>query len=217
MRKFAELFGSTRANADIPGIARAAAREGYAVLPVRPGTKQPMCTLPRTKVRAADRLAANAAKVRGRRHWELTRHDCGRTHAITDPDEAHRVFTRLMAAHSDLNIGIEVGRSRVITIDCDTAAEVASFTELWAERDAAPAMANAAPTVRSPGKQNEAGEWVHADGGHFHFLLPDGVELPTDISVSMPIGADPAALAFAMYADSLVLVPPSVRDEGPYV
>jgi hypothetical protein len=216
-RRFVSLFGGPRESSDLVGIARAACREGYAVIAVKPGLKEPICTLTQRQAKAADRVAANAARTAGKGHWEKARHKCGREHAITDPKEAERVFKRLVELHPDLNIGLEVGQSRLIAVDTDTIDEVRSFTELWAQREDRPEMADAAPTVRTPGKIGREGEWVHKDGGHFWFLLPEDMDFSeSPVSTSMPIGLH-AAQAQVMFSDSLVLVPPSVRPEGPYV
>ncbi len=217
-RRFIHLFGGPRESSDLVGIARGCCREGYAVVAVEPGGKNPICTLTHRQKVAADRMAANTAREAGKRRWELAQHDCGLAHAITDPKEAERVFRRLVGQHPDLNIALECSLSRVICVDCDNADEVRSFTELWAMREDLPELANAAPTVRTPGKRDEEGNWVHKDGGHYWFLLPDDVDfIDTPISASMPVGLDGNAPAQVRYGRSIALVPPSVRDEGPYV
>lgn len=220
-RRFVSLFGGAREHSDLVGIARAACREGYAVIAVKPLSKEPICTLTDRQRVAADRMAANAARESGSRHWEKITHPCGRNHAIADPAEADKVFKRLVARHPDLNIGLEVGASRLLVVDADTVAEVAAFCQLWAERESLPELAHAAPTVRSPGvlrSSAESGEevWTHKGGGHFWFLLPDGVEFSQAAAPSMKIGIGDTK-ATLMFRDQLVLVPPSVRNEGPYV
>jgi hypothetical protein len=220
-RRFVSLFGGAREHSDLVGIARAACREGYAVIAVRPRSKVPMCTLTDRQRKAADKVAANAAREAGSRHWERITHPCGRNHSITDPAEAERVFKRLVAAHPDLNIGLEVGASRLLVVDADTVAELNSFTALLAQREGNPELVHASPTVRSPGVLRAAGEdgeevWTHKGGGHFWYLLPE------DVNLSQAAAAPPLKVglnepkATLMFRDQLVLVPPSVRDEGPY-
>lgn len=220
-RRFVSLFGGARESSDLVGIARTACKEGYSVIAVKPRSKEPICTLTDRQRTAADRMAANAAREAGSRHWEKVTHPCGRSHAIADPGEADKVFKRLVAKHADLNIGLEVGASRLLVVDADTEAEVASFTELWAQMEEVPELAHAAPTVRSPGvlRENVEGEevWTHKGGGHFWFLLPEGVNFAeTPTSAPLKIGAH-GVKASLMFRNQLVLVPPSVRDEGPYV
>jgi AAA domain/Bifunctional DNA primase/polymerase, N-terminal len=219
---FAALFGGVRQSCDLVGIAVHAARSGYAVVPVKPGTKQPMCTLTDRARTSADRHAAHEARERGARHWEQITHPCGRVHAITDPVVAARVFKRLVGTYPELNIGIEIGASRCVVVDADTAAEASSFTRLWAAREGMAELVDAAPTVRSPGVMRTEADgstvWVHKDGGHFWFTLPEHVDLSgAGTSTALKIGADESAKASLMFRDQLVLVPPSTRAEGAYV
>lgn len=219
-RRFVSLFGGAREHSDLVGIAKAACKEGYAVIAVKPRSKEPMCTLTSKARKAADKMAAHAARESGSKHWERVTHPCGRNHSITDPVVAERVFKRLLDTFPDLNIGLEVGASRLLVVDADTEAEVRAFVRLWAEREGIPELAQSAPTVRSPGVLRAAGEdgeeiWTHKNGGHFWFLLPDGVEFTHAKAPSMKIGIGEVK-ATLMFRDQLVLVPPSVRDEGPY-
>lgn len=215
-RPFAELFGGRPGDGDIASLARAAARAGYAVLPIKPGTKQPLCTLTARQATAADKKAADAARDAGKRNWERVRHPCGKEHATTDPAVAHRVFKRLASEHPDLNLAVEVYRSRVLVVDADTSQQLRSFTALWAAEERHAQLANAAPTVRSPGEVGPDGQWKHSDGGHFWFLLDDDIDIgDVGNTTSIPIGADldnQAQLKISGY----VLVPPSVRPEGEY-
>lgn len=216
-RKFRQLFGGRPGDTDIATLARAAAREGYAVLPIEPGGKRPLCTLTDVQARKADREAAQAARDAGKRSWERVRHACGIAHATNDPKVAHRVFKRLAEKHEGLNLGVDVLHSMALVADADTAAELASFTTLWARQEGVEELIQAAPTVRSPGVQDEDGTWSHSEGGHYWFLLPDDVEWGELAgTTSIPIGTDrehPAQLKVSGY----VLVPPSDRDEGAYV
>lgn len=214
--RFTELFGGLPGDGKIASLARAAARAGYAVMPIKPGSKYPLCTLTARQAVAADKAAAIAARETGRRNWERVRHDCGKSHATTDPNVAHRVFTRLADKHPDLNLAVEVAASRCLVVDADTANELASFTTLWARQENEPALKNAAPTVRSPGVQSDDGQWRHSQGGHYWFLLPDDVELGDLTGTTcIPIGDDPDSPA-QLKVTGYVLVPPSVRPEGVY-
>jgi hypothetical protein len=215
-RPFAELFGGRPGDGDIASLARAAARAGYSVLAIKPGTKQPLCMLTANQAKAADKHVAQAAKEAGKRNWERVRHPCGKDHATTDPAIAHRVFKRLAQFHPDLNVAVEVYRSRVLVVDADTIEQLRSFTSLWAAEEHEPALVNAAPTVRSPGEMGPDGAWKHSDGGHFWFLLDDDTDLG-DIgnTVSIPIGMDANNQA-QLKISGYVLVPPSTRPEGEY-
>lgn len=210
---FAAVFGAA-----VPGgedslvhVARYAIRMGYAVVPCLPGTKKPLCTLPSTAVKKADVAAQEEARAAGRRRWELVRHTCGVHHAMTDEKESDRVIRRLVKQYepNPINIGIELGRSRVIVVDVDTDSERLGFEASWREATdgAMPPM-----TVLSPGVQDgPGGEWLHKNGGHYWFTLPDGWELPaSDGAMKDESGW------IAMWANRQVLVPPSIRREGPY-
>lgn len=215
---FSTLFGTTRDTADMVSIAINAVRRGYAVVPVKPDSKRPACTLTARQRTQADRAAAEEAKARGKRNWQHARHECGSNHAITDEKEAARVFKRMFEAEPNLNLAIEVGRSRVITVDCDNREDVVAFTRMWADTVGVPELANIQPTVSSPGvvkdRDGEDEVWTHKNGGHFHFILPEDVDF-SDAATSngMEIGNSKAVVYFK---DRIVLVPPSVREEGPY-
>lgn len=216
-RPFFEIFGGRRGDSSVAMLARKAAMAGYAVLPIAPGEKTPLCPLTDSQARRADKEAAYAARDAGRSNWERVRHPCGIEHATSDPKVAGRWFKRLEERHPGLNLAVSVGESRVLVVDADTAKEMASWLTLWARAEDSEDLLDAAPTVRSPGKREPDGTWSHKEGGHYWFLLPDDVELGDLAGVaSIPIGTDrehPAVLKVAGY----VLVPPSVRDEGAYV
>jgi hypothetical protein len=215
-RPFAELFGGRPGDGSPATLARSAARAGYAVLPIAPGEKRPLCVLTERQRQQADKAAASAARDAGKRNWERVRHECGIKHSTTDETEAHRWFKRLADEHPGLNLAVDVYRSRALVVDSDTAEELASFNTLWARMEGVEDLIHAAPTVRSPGARDENGVWKHSDGGHSWFLLPDGVDLGdlTDAD-TIPIGADEEHLA-QLKVRGYVLVPPSVRPEGEY-
>lgn len=216
-RRFAEIFGGRPGDTDMATLARKAASEGYAVLPIKPGEKKPLCPLTKLQRERADRSASATAKLAGQRGWERARHDCGIAHATKDAKVADRNFKRLAKDHPDLNMAVSVSESAVLVIDCDTALELESFTSLWAKRERCEDLMFSAPTVRTPGERGSDGEWKHSEGGHYWFLLPEDVDFGELNGVTtIPIGTNaehPAALKLWGYA----LVPPSVRPEGAYV
>lgn len=210
---FSAIFGVSRESANLSGVAVAAVRSGFAVLPVYPGEKRPMCTLTPAKRKSADKAAQKEAKERGQRNWNTARHRCGVHEAITKDTTAKSVFDRLLPEYPGLNLAIEVGRSHVLVVDADTAEEVEGFTNYWAEQSGVDAVRNVKPTIVSPGKVNKDGEQVHYDGGHFYFRLPEDVDFsnsPAARGLKLPGGA------MAYVKDRVILVPPSVREEGPY-
>lgn len=235
--EFVRLFGSVPAGDDekLIQIVSAAVREGVAIVLDKPGTKIPMCILTAKQRNEADQAARNAAAERGDERWDKRVHPCGLDHALTvasltgtpeqpegDPSKVRakvsaliRRLTKTYGAQP--NIGVELGLSRMLVVDVDTVTELEGFKD---DIRAQPISGNdvvAIPgmTVKSPGvmKVTENGEenWVHKDGGHYWFTLPDGVELP---SGSGALAAESGWVA--MWDRHQVLVPPSSRPEGAY-
>jgi RecA/RadA recombinase len=191
-RPFATVFAIDVETPDVTRIAVEAVRQGYAVIPVRPLTKIPdLCT-----------LNARELREQGRGHH------CGVHHAITDPDLARKVFTKL---GPDLNLGVVAYPSRIICVDADNADGVTAFLADLAEGCDDPAYIRHTPTVRTPGMVNDAGAWVHKDGGHFLFVLPDGLEL--ELGRQKIVDKKGYEIRWGW---SMSLVPPSSRSEGRY-
>jgi len=208
------------------GFVRAATSAGLALLLIQPGTKVPADMRTPQKRNADDRLAREQAREAGRRDWERVRSPSGLALASTDATIVLRYLDRYAQTYSTfsnddggdppigpcmtepvaVNLAVEVGRSRLVVVDCDTAEQVAEFLT------ASGAPVDVPPTVRSPGKRNADGTWSHRDGGHFYFTVPEGVELPTDLG-SITLGDSGYAI---MWHNRYVLIPPSVRAEGAY-
>jgi len=219
--KFVSLFGMVPAGdleSLIPVVSNAV-REGIAIVLNHPGTKKPLCILTPADRNKADKAARDAAASMGDPRWHMRKHDCGLSHALTveslggDPAKVRTkvgaVIRRMTKVHGATpNIGVEVGLSNLLVVDVDTQAEADGFASDWGKStgDRLPGM-----TVSSPGKKNEAGKWVHKHGGHYWFTIPAGVEMPA----GQGIYKAPAGWV-AMWNRHQVLVPPSVREEGPY-
>ncbi len=210
-----------------------------APLLVMPRSKQPADMRTPQRRRADDRAAQRAARETGRRNWQRVKSPAGLALATTDTAALDGYLDRYVQTYSKwadadgnpvyfdakvhaktplqmiepvaVNVAAEVGASGLVVIDCDTAAQKAAFL---AETEA---DADTAPTVRSPGQRDPVtGEWLHSDGGHFWFVVPESVELPT-ASGAMTLGdGDDAARYAVLWRQRYVLLPPSVRAEGPY-
>lgn len=205
-------------------VARALIREGLAVVIIEPNGKKAVCTLNTRERKAADKEAQDKAREAGSPNWDRVKHDCGIKHAITN----ERLLTRtriktLLAEGANLAVALGQGERRIMIVDVDTEEEKRAFLEDW-QGDGAPETL----TVTSPGTMNASvnGEpvWVHKNGGHFWFDIPDGEELPERPGkltwcrchgVRQPAGGCRNAWA-AYYASGYVLVPPSFRPEGAY-
>ncbi len=210
---FSSIFGLVSPGGgedQLPRIAKAAVKAGFAIVVCKPGTKIPMCTLTSRQVATEDRKAREAAAGAGHPRAGRVRHACGIAHAITDPDVVARVVSRMVKTHGPVNLGVELGRSRVLVVDVDTDTETEAFLRDWSAATGRDETGRT-PTVRSPGVVGVDGGWKHKNGGHWWFMLPAGVELPTGVGVMKAPGG-----WCAMWADRQVLIPPSVRSEGAY-
>jgi hypothetical protein len=214
-------------------VAKALIRAGLAVVIIEPNGKKAMCTLNERDKKKANIAAQDAARAAGSPNWEKVRHECGIKHAITEEKELTKVRVKTLLSEG-ANIAVALGRGerRILIVDVDTAEERRAFlsdwdsaeshADLWTDADDFPM------TVTSPGviTTNVNGEdvWTHKNGGHFWFDIPDGTELPERPGkltwcrchgASQPKGGCRNAWA-AYYGSGYVLVPPSVRPEGPY-
>lgn len=207
---FTNVFGNVPAGDEdnLVRVAVGAVRAGWAVVVDRPGSKAPMCTLTARQAKAADKLARQAAEAAGDPSYARRRHACGLHHALSDDATARRVVARLVKDNGPVNLGLELGRSRLVVVDVDTADERDSFLTAWGDASDDPPPS---PTVLSPGARDKDGQWVHKDGGHYWFTLPDGIELPQGMGVLKGEGG-----WSVMWRDKQVLVPPSSRPEGTY-
>ncbi|ADD81151.1 DNA polymerase/primase [Rhodococcus phage ReqiPine5] len=208
----AAVLGSCPPNtSDLPTLkqfVRATSDIGLALMLCAPGSKEPLDMRSSVAKRADDKAAQESAKEAGRPDWARVKSMSGLYLATTEIKTLDKYLTAARKRYPDepLNFAIEVGRSRRIVVDCDTTEQREAFL-----RDAGLAGMNIPPTVQSPGAKNAAGEWVHYDGGHYYFTVPEGVELPTN--VGMWTSPDGYAV---LWRDRYVLIPPSTRAEGAY-
>lgn len=213
---FMSVFGASKSDGSgldyAPQIATFAVKQGFAVVVIEPGGKKPLCTLTSRQVNQADADAREQAAASGDRHAERRRHQCGIYHALTDPAKAMATVRRLIKTHGAVNLGVELGRSKMIVVDVDTEEEKAAFVHDL-KRLGTGESSTLEPTVLSPGKRNASGEWTHRGGGHYWFRPPEGWEGGGQgvHKVTNEVGS-----YTILWADRQVLVPPSVRAEGPY-
>lgn len=231
---FSAVFGSAPdGETDVPGyLAKQAIEKGFALVLIDPNDhKRPVCTLTSAAAKQRTNEIQRAAQDAGDPNWGRRRHevgqqDCGVYHAFTDFSKegtAKVVATvnRLVKRHTRLNFAVSPGASlvdgkyRMLCVDFDTLAEKEAFYRRWSDEVGHEVPVH--PTVISPGKvkTNAEGEekWVHKDGGHHWFMLPEGVELATGVAEKIKgQGGWVAMFGKGVYA----LVPPSARTEGPY-
>lgn len=187
------------------------AAAGCAVLLIAPGTKVPADCRTKQAKTTADKATRDAARAAGDRLWSRRKSPAGVYLASADPatlDGYLEVYAQRFGEDAAVNVAIVPGRSGLVVVDCDTAAQTAAFL-------AAAGLPKATePTVRSPGQRGPDGAMVHKDGGHFWFAVPDGVVLP-EAADAVTLD-DAGGYAVLWGAGRYVLIPPSVRPEGPY-
>lgn len=232
---FVSIFGSVPAGDDelLTKITANAIRSGLAIVFNHPGEKRPMCILSSVERNRADKKARDEAASIGDPKFHMRKHKCGLDHAVTlksltaseefpdgDPKKVAQkigtIIRRLAKANGGVNpnIGVELGLSRMLVVDVDTDDENFGFQQDFANQvGQIPEYVLPQPgmTVKSPGKIDADGTWVHKNGGHYWFTIPDDVELPAGQGA---LKADSGWVA--MWDRHQVLVPPSSRAEGPY-
>ena len=213
-------------------VAKALIRQGLAVVIIEPNGKKAVCTLNTRDRKRADTDAQNEAKEAGSPNWDKVKHECGIKHALTDEKMLTRTRVKqLLADGANLAVAVGAGTRRVLVVDVDTDRERRAFLQDWEDTITSgetETHLDMPLTVTSPGVMNTAEDgteqWVHKNGGHYWFDIPDGVELPERPGkltwckchgAQQPAGGCPNSWA-AYYGSGYVLVPPSVRPEGSY-
>ena len=209
---FATVFGASPAGdaESFTSVVKAAIREGFSPVLLRPGGKLPGCVLAPRTAQAEDKAAMDRAAAGGAQKITNVRHDCGFKHVLDDPAKVGAIITRFAQRYgSPLNLGLHLGRSRLIAVDVDTPEEREAFCQWWDMHYGG----NTAPgiTQESPGSFDQATQtWKHHGGGHWIFTVPADWTAPAGKVVKGPGG-------FAvMFGECQILVPPSSRPEGPY-
>jgi hypothetical protein len=197
-------------SATLKSFARACCEAGLYLLLVQPYSKIPDDVRSAVQRRKDDQAAQQAAREAGRADWDRVKAKAGVYLASNDPKVLARYIDayrkRYESDYDDncpINFAVAVGPSKLLVVDCDTEEQVHAFL-----RDSG-APLDTPPTVKSPGQVNGDGTWAHSNGGHFYFTVSEPLPQHTG-SVTMP--GDYVLL----WADRYVLIPPSVREEGPY-
>lgn len=211
---FATVFGAAPAgDADaFATIVKAAIRHGFSPVILQPGGKEPICTLSARQESAADKARMVELAAAGQQKITNVRHGCGFKHVLDDPAKVGPIITRAAERYgTPLNLGLHLGRSRLIAVDVDTPDERAAFEQWWigVSHDQPPMPPGI--TQESPGWFDQKSQtWKHWGGGHWVFTVPDDYVFPSGKVVKGP------GQFAVMYGESYILVPPSSRPEGPY-
>ncbi|UOT02268.1 bifunctional DNA primase/polymerase [Rhodococcus opacus] len=190
---------------DLGGYVRALAEAGLHVLLIEPMGKKPLDLRAPAAKRADDEAAQAAAKSAGNAMYGRVRSQAGVHLATADTarlDDYVATAERRYGVDT-VNLGVALGPSRLVVVDADTPAQVEGFKAAW--KDATDTDLPA-PTVRTPGQLAANGEAYHHDGGHWYFTVPEGVE----------VAAYEDRDGWVAKAGGYVVIPPSVRAEGPY-
>ncbi|MCH9730621.1 MAG: AAA family ATPase [Actinomycetia bacterium] len=191
----------------------ALAEHGCSVLLIWPDSKLPADMRSVQKRTRDDKLAREAAKAAGRLNWEKVKSPSGLALATTDTailDAYLDAYIKNLGDDVAVNLAVELGQSRLVVVDADTAAQVEAFRR---DADTAGDPVDTA-TVSTPGAQNSTGDWLHSDGGHWYFAVPEGVELPESPG-ALSLGAEDSRYS-VLWHRRYVLIPPSRRPEGSY-
>ena len=200
--------------ARLKSFARAAVGAGLWLLLIEPGGKTPVDMRSAVQRRNDDHEAQRLAREEGRPDWDRVKSKGGVYLSTNDETRICRYIDayrseKKFGPDSAINFAIDVGRSGLIVVDCDTADQVTAFLEYVAAAASLDVVPDIPPTVKTPGQQDVDGTWAHADGGHFYFRA--GAPMPERSgSLTMPGGW------VMLWANRYVLIPPSVRPEGPY-
>jgi AAA domain/Bifunctional DNA primase/polymerase, N-terminal len=223
---FATVFGAAPAGdaEAFASIVKAAVRAGYSPVLLQPNGKEPGCILAPATAAKADKARMDQLAAAGQQSITNVRHECGFKHVLEMPHELNAedkpldparkvtgIVTRFASRYgTPLNLGLHLGRSRLIAVDVDTPAEREAF-RVWWQESVGHGSVTMGMTQESPGSFDvKTQTWKHWGGGHWVFTVPDDWQTPPGRDVKGPGG-------FAvMYGESYILVPPSVRSEGPY-
>lgn len=206
------VLGSGVNNRDhnaVRAFIRSACDIGLALLLIWPDSKLPADMRSIQKRNRDDKLAREEAKAAGRRDWQTVKSPSGLALASSDKDVVLRYLDAYIKKLGDdvaVNLAVELGKSRLLVVDCDTGAQMRRF------REAAEISDDVPPTVVTPGVLRD-GDWLHREGGHFYFTVPEDVELPENLGAVTWGGDDGFAV---LWRHRYVLIPPSTRPEGAY-
>lgn len=205
----AVLGAAPAADADtatLKSFARAAAEAGLHLLLIEPGGKKPVDMRSPVQRRTDDNAAQDEARAEGRADWDRVKSKAGVFLATDNTTLLARYIDRYRKTYGEgtpVNFGVAVGPSHLIVVDCDTAEQMDEFLADFGADPQTP------PTVRSPGQRDAEGNWAHSKGGHFYFTTESRMPEQSG-SLTGPGGYA------VLWANRYVLIPPSVRPEGPY-
>lgn len=179
---------------------------GVHVTVLAPGTKVPDADF-RTEAQVLEDLAAGKPS----KGWYLGTDDVKRV-------RAYLVKAKVIGEDGTValpNIGMHLGPSRYIAVDCDNEGDVVAWQEKWVSHEGGePPL----PNIITPGKLQD-GSWVHRHGRYFLYRVTGGLDLTSarELTKVEQIEAGREGWVAKAGNGTGVLLPPSVRAEGPYI
>jgi hypothetical protein len=208
-----DIIGSRPAGdqTNLKPFVRGVARSDIPLIFLAPGAKEPIDLRSLQMERADTEAARQAAKDAGNPRWAEVKTRAGIQLSTTDVTRLERYADRAAKWYPDSapNLATVVGNGLVL-VDADWGEGVKDFCE----RHCTETGDGISPTVLSPGVQNLDGTWKHRDGGHVYLQLPEGYTLPEGAQ-NFSVGEGKSKWT-VFVKDHYILIPPSVRPEGPY-
>lgn len=208
-----DILGSRPAGdrTNLKDYVRALGRAGFRVVVLEPTTKLPVDVRTAHQRKVDDAAAQEVAKAAGDLRWAEAKTSAGIQLATSHPDRLAAYVERVEKQYGEPpNLAVVPDRDMLI-IDTDWA----EGTERFRQAYIAATGEDISLTVSSPGVRNPDGSWKHGPGGgHFYLTLPEGYSLP-DEARSFSTGTGESEWSI-FPCDQYVLIPPSVRAEGPY-
>jgi hypothetical protein len=184
---------------------------GIELIFLAPGTKDQPIDLRTSRQRMADDEAARErAKAAGDPRYLDAKTSAGIQIATADPKRLAAYVTAAKKRYPDREPNMAMRVRNMLVVDADWAEGVTTFADAYKYATGEPI----GPTVLTPGVQRPDGTWKHRGGGHFYFELPEGWTLP-EHARTVSLGEGDAKVSIFV-ANQYILIPPSVRPEGPY-
>jgi hypothetical protein len=184
---------------------------GLELIFLEPGTKDRPSDLRTSRQRMADDEAARQrAKEAGNPRYLDAKTSAGIQIATADPERLAAYVERAKKWYPGEQPNLAMLVRNLIVVDADWEAGVDYFANIYRESTGDAIT----PTVLTPGVRRPDGTWKHRGGGHFYFELPEGWTLPEHVR-TLTMGVGDAKVSIFI-ANQYILIPPSVRPEGPY-
>jgi hypothetical protein len=184
---------------------------GTELIFLEPGTKDRPIDLRTQSQKLEDNdYAQERARRTGNPHWDKKVTRAGIQIATADPERLTDYVAQAKERYPDDTPNLAMLVRNLIVVDADWRAGIDFFIRISKEAT----RQDIGPTTASPGVRRADGTWKHHGGGHFYFLPPEGWELPEGgRTINLGEGDEKVSV---FVSNQYILIPPSVRQEGPY-